>query len=534
MAQFSLEKDGLENELRKIRAAPSGSAQTELLLTCVERVTSSSASNNTNSDICDAITGIHEVLGGEMMRTFLGTVGLCEGTHLLLAKSTKIMECLEVLSTLNDSKSLVTFLELLDKALRHVPDDFVQKLQISQFIQFATSHIGSSDLGLSDVSSSVVVSTLGSQLVDGRELKEMIASVLAEKLKASSTQGDSTAELRYATVLSKIMGKTDSHFGICLECGVVTSVLALCQTEDILMQVCALDLLKDIAHTVAGLKYLFTQGVVEWLLTLTGGGGGGGDDPILSAGALAVLSEVFSQTMHASAEILEDPSFAPSHLDASFLARILHAITHKFETLDDSGRLSALHAIANFACTSPESLRMVVDDADTVDKWLGLVNTAKMEIKAACLHSVARVLESHVTAASSTQDVKLRLLESLGRIKDQPVVTYLVAIARQPMDEMRHAAMDVLRAIAKAGGWGLELLYMSRSSASSGFKSFLENRATEHCKDGRDVKYDIMLAIAANPSFSLLQEEIKSHISRMLNEGPYFQPTRVIVSTAEM
>lgn len=526
-----------ESQLREVRATH-GSMQTELLISFIQLMSNGVG----DGDICVAIKKIHETLGPEALRTFFSTVSMCEGTHLLLAKSQELMEAVKLLDAMNDYKALITFLELLDKALNHVPDDFVHKIAIVPFIKFAAERIGSADLGLSDVSSSVVISTLGSQLVNSdTELKEAIRSVLAEKLKASNLHGDCTTELRYATVMSKIMAKSDAHFNACLECGVVAAVLALCQTDDILMQVCALDLIKDVARTVEGLKYLYSQGVVDWLLAMLGEGQANAPavDPILSAGALTVLSDVLTMTMECSAQMLQDANFPPSRLDTSLLARILHAITHKLETIDDSGRLSGLNAIANFACTSPDSMQLIVDDADTIEKWLGLLNTAKMEIKAACLHSVARVVECDAASSSSvfssaSKDAKLKLLESLGRIKGQPVVTFLVQIARQPIDEMRHAAMHILRAIATAGGWGLELLYMNRSSASSGFRSFLENRATEHSKEGRDSKFSLIQSIASNPSFGLLQEDVRNAIQTLIVQGAYYNPPQVVVGTEEM
>jgi hypothetical protein len=354
-------------------------------------------------------------------------------------------------------------------------------------------------------------------------LKEMIRDVLSLKMKESSSDGP--MQLRYATVMSKIMAKSSFHFETCLECGVVDSVVALCRAPDVLLSICALELLLDISKSPAGAKYIFNEGVMDWLLSLCHAGAS--VDQILSAQALTTACDIFTQAMGTATSSDFDATSLFARSGEEFTSLVLQSIVVKLESMDDGGRLSGLHAISNFADLSADTLRLVVYDGQIVAKWLGLLNTAKIEVKAACLHSVARVLDMGPIAGKdpSVQQMKMHILESIGEVKNMPCVAFLVQIAKQPMNELRNASMDVMRSIARGNGWGLQLLYLTPSSALSGFRAFLENRATEHSREGRLVKYTVIEAVSGNPSFALLPEDVQQAVRLLMQQGPEYVPS---------
>lgn len=475
----------------------------------------------------------------DLLSTFLSAISSSENSNLLVARSEHLMEVIQVLIAANNPTLLIKFLELIHKSLLYDPE-IINGVILQDLLNFAADNIASPDLGLSDISSLVVIDLMSAR---SSTLKDML-SCLFEKMKGN--RGDDLCILRYASTCSKITAKSDLHFEVCCEIGIVDNILSICQSSDILMQVCALDLLLEVSATTAGCRYMFAQGVFEWLLNLSSAHGAVGStavpDPILSAQALNTLCTIFSQAManvdahHASIDALT------SATNSELMMRILHAITGKFDSSDDGGRLTGLNAISNFACISEETMGMVVNDPEVSEKWLRLMTTAKIEIKAACLHSIARVVDSgndascssSIPLSQSRNALKVRLLEALGRIKNQPVVTFLVQLSKQPMHELRNAAMDVMRSIARTGGWGIELLYTSLSSQTSGFRAFIENRFTEHSTDGRDLKFSIIRAIHSNASFPLLPEDVRISIEAMVSQGPYFMPPQTIVDTMEV
>ena len=452
-----------ETELRRVRFLPHGDAQAEAL--------SAFVATHGQGDVGACI--LHFTSNRKtVLPMLMSTILHCPSASLLFARTSVLMEVLE--QTRGDVQSLKGLMDLVRLALSAESASFMQNLDIPKFIRFSADQVASDDLGLSEVASLVVVDSLSSTAPDA-VLKEMV-HVMSDKLK--ETESDCMLQLRFATVLSKIMGKSNFHFESCLEVGVVDCIMSLARSPDVLLSICALELLLEIAKTTSGVKYLFEESVVEWLLTLASTSAAESKtDPILSSLALQIACDIFNMAMSSSF----DTSSLLAKNGGAFKKMILTSIVGKLVAPDDGGRLSSLHAISNFASMSEDTMQLVIRDANITETWLGLLNTAKIEIKAACLHSVARVLDAECASStilttserSSAQQMKIELLESIGHIKDTPVVAYLVQIAKQPMNELRNASMDVMRSIARGGGWGLELLYLTPSAALSGFRAFL-------------------------------------------------------------
>ena len=518
----------MEEELRRIRALHN-EAQDQQLGVFVTL--------NGKGDLGETILNV-AARNPAQLSTLLSTLALCNPTQTL--RSEKLMDVFAVLK--KDPNSLASIMSLIHRSLKAYPEQaFVKTLDMCQFINFVAEQIASDDLGVSEASSMVVVETLTRPATDNL-LKDLVTGVLSQKLKGFGA-ADSMMQLRYANVLSKITAKSNFHFETCLDCGVVESIVALCQSSDVLLSICAMELLLEISKTPAGLNHLLVHGIGEWLLSMCfQKEGEATHDPILSAQALTTVLDLLTKAVeskHSSASAL----FLKSGEELP--AKVLGAIVGKFDALDDGGRLSGLLAISNFATLTEDTMRMVVQDAEIISKWLGLLNTAKIEIKAACLHSVAKVVDSDesfpvvssvltATGASAVQQMKINLLESVGRIKNQPVVAYLVQISKQPMNELRHASMDVMRSIARGGGgWGLKLLYLSPTASVTGFRAFLENRATEHCREGRMIKFRVIEAVRSNSSFGLLPDDIQRSIQQLVSQGPNYMPSNFVVGTME-
>lgn len=125
--------------------------------------------------------------------------------------------------------------------------------------------------------------------------------------------------------------------------------------------------------------------------------------------------------------------------------------------------------------------------------------------------------------------MKKQLLASLGAPKRLPSLLYLMKLALQPVDETRFAAVDLLRALAaQPSGWGLQMLFQHASPSTgnleSNFYLYLKERLTEYCKEGKDWKFALILAVSQNPARSHLPDEVNAHIDVMVQQGAYFLP----------
>lgn len=138
----------------------------------------------------------------------------------------------------------------------------------------------------------------------------------------------------------------------------------------------------------------------------------------------------------------------------------------------------------------------------------------------------------------SVRAIKKKLFTSLGAPRRLPSLLYLMKLALQPVDETRFAAVDLLRALAaQPSGWGLQMLFQHGSATSANlednFYLYLKERMTEYCKEGKDWKFALILAVAHNPARTHLPEDVNAHIDVMVRQGAYFLPKMMDVATME-
>ena len=184
--------------------------------------------------------------------------------------------------------------------------------------------------------------------------------------------------------------------------------------------------------------------------------------------------------------------------------------------------LLGLHALSSFASSHQAALETIMNDNILLESWLSLLNSGKVEILTAALSSVARVIdmgsetpsgsrskasqlssllvmqgtseskasssaaESSASSSSGLVALKKRIIAEIGKVKGVPAVAYLMKTARQPVNERKQAVYALMTALCRQqpGGWGLMVLY-----GTQGFREFIEDRSTEHTKEGKEAKF---------------------------------------------
>lgn len=144
--------------------------------------------------------------------------------------------------------------------------------------------------------------------------------------------------------------------------------------------------------------------------------------------------------------------------------------------------------------------------------------------------------------------LKKRIFMAIGQAKRTPTMSFLLKAATQPIESLRYAAVDVLRALAaQQSVWGLQQLFPTNSIGSSSigstgagdggirsdFLSYLTERSTEYTKQGKDWKFSLITAVANSPARGLLSEDIMERIDAMVKQGAYYKPAMPDVMTAE-
>lgn len=170
-----------------------------------------------------------------------------------------------------------------------------------------------------------------------------------------------------------------------------------------------------------------------------------------------------------------------------------------------------LYALSSFASSCEEALVIVMDDDRLLESWFSLLSSGKIEILTAALHSVARVIDmesipsesshgsSETKASSTTLEasvsvpspaslavLKKKVVSEISKARGVSTVAFLMKIARQPVNERKLAVYATMTALCRQqpGGWGLMAMY-----STPGFREFIEDRDTEHTKEGKEAKF---------------------------------------------
>lgn len=93
----------------------------------------------------------------------------------------------------------------------------------------------------------------------------------------------------------------------------------------------------------------------------------------------------------------------------------------------------------------------------------------------------------------------------------------LMSLSRQPFPDLRCATHGVYRALALQA-WGQKLM-----NSDPGFKEYLLDRSTEHEKEGKEAKFEIVRTLAESPTtVETLGRPYYIKVKEYYNEGPFY------------
>mmetsp|Transcript_25391 Transcript_25391/g.27758 ORF Transcript_25391/g.27758 Transcript_25391/m.27758 type:complete len:560 (+) Transcript_25391:204-1883(+) len=411
---------------------------------------------------------------------------------------------------------------------------------------------------------SLVVAELASRVVEAvvsRADWNVTSQVLSRLYRDTRNHAPkSVVTVRYVSLGALLSQQSEEVARDCVSRGALPRLaFEICRSDDVLVAINAMDLLTQFSRSAAGLEELCDDAVLDWLIIV-----GCGDvssrrppDPLLEAEALRVLADVFIQASKHSHAFVGKISDGCVH---SFLTTVLHYLDDGTE----EQRVTALGLLADFSMISSQSLSLLqaFQSGALLTSWLALLNSSKVELSSAALSALVKVFDqpdeqyvrNALPAQSSTSDVrsvfslprqseeevqvevekitsfKRLLFQRIGEVKRVTSLHYLVKAARQPVASLRHAALDLLRAIAQqsAKGWGIRALFNNGYDvAQCEFWLYLKDRTSEHSKEGKDFKFALIEAVTHSPFRDLLGEDVASHLQVMVQQGAYYMPPRL-------
>ena len=318
-----------------------------------------------------------------------------------------------------------------------------------------------------------------------------------------------------------------------------------------------MELIAPYARMKCGLDFLFDSNTIEWLIDLSCGEHE--QSHLLGSQAIRELGHILRLSNENNIEVpwgtwryqqeaffrfllsdLYDYLSLSSNLgklDNSTTQVFLKGITSYLNSPESSQRVAGMVALATYGGSSVAALRQILKDSDLLDSWLTNFSSIN-EIRAAALNSVALILDSNALGSipsttvfesagaspADASDLKRGLVERISVcFKGLSTVAYLLKIARTPTDDLKHAALNLLRSIiSNTGRWGTQLVM-----SDTEFLRYLEDTTTEYSRVGHEMKFSCVDALWQSDSKQLLNEDIVRRIEALIKRGPFFTSARM-------
>uniref|UniRef100_K3WJW2 26S proteasome non-ATPase regulatory subunit 5 n=1 Tax=Globisporangium ultimum (strain ATCC 200006 / CBS 805.95 / DAOM BR144) TaxID=431595 RepID=K3WJW2_GLOUD len=346
------------------------------------------------------------------------------------------------------------------------------------------------------------------------EFFRSVLDSLNSKAQSSEIEENSIEYMRYLEVIARICQQSDARMKHAIGNGAVHLILNCLKSDDPLFLMNVVDLIPNLCNTRLGIQYIFQSGALQLLLNMS-------EDPFVGGSAIRLIGEI-----SATAAKLNVQSWNWS--DPVLSKAFLETIESKMQGSDSLQQIAAMDALAAFGSSSDKELHLLLQHTSLCKIWLQLGSSSKMEVKANCFHSLARILGAPTRLARASEDVPAenagiwalheRLFNSLGlECRNQSTLLYLMEVLRQPFEELRSAIFALLRAVAAQNNeWSMRALL-----SYGGFFEFLMDRSTEPTKETREWKFAVADAVVASPFQSKLDAVTLEKLRAHMRKGPY-------------
>ncbi len=248
-----------------------------------------------------------------------------------LCLSGDIRKVLYFINSVGDDKNKlkILLLETLHKGLNEIDVNRMSNSNQMAIGEYASVSVPEENLEVSNAACMVIEKLLKAQHL---ELSQAIYALNQQH------KSNTTVYLRFISVFVRASAQSEELFENCNALGVVAELVQLCQSNDVLLQINALELLRDVASTQGGLDYLCSHGVVQWLINTAVGHGGAAADPLISSEAMRTLGEVFRHASQRSFDFVGKVESGAVHHFLDTLVRFLEGSSEADRIAGDSSR----------------------------------------------------------------------------------------------------------------------------------------------------------------------------------------------------
>ncbi|KAI7883270.1 hypothetical protein K492DRAFT_144143 [Lichtheimia hyalospora FSU 10163] len=307
---------------------------------------------------------------------------------------------------------------------------------------------------------------------------------------------------RVYDLIIRVAGSSDDAFRMAESSGFLVPVLDQVNSDDILVQLNAIELLKEVAITPCGLDFLERSGVLQMLASQIG------NSEINDTSTVLVKSLIlkFFGKLGENQAIQFEP------------IQCKYQVFDKLQQcLDDTNKeiLTVAIAVVGLIGSHAAGLAMLLD-SPLMNKFMEGYQASTGDIKAVYIQSLSKF----IGISGGDPAVEQMTRQVYQTINGAPsTLENLMQTATQPLEEVRVPTFALMQAIA-SHSWGQQ--EMARAPA---FLGYLLDRSTEHTPLGQKWKFGIVQTLASAENSRQIFGQHYTLMLQFIRQGPYYRPT---------
>ncbi|XP_008555767.1 26S proteasome non-ATPase regulatory subunit 5 [Microplitis demolitor] len=363
----------------------------------------------------------------------------------------------------------------------------------TNLLNIIVQRIGDEDIGVAKLAMDVI-KKVGSKVAGA---KALYSGTLLRTIAKLVSRNDEIS-FRVYEVIVDIAKSSKECLDASISSGLLDSLINILESDDVLLQLNALEALTDLATYDEGLNYLEQRGILNNLNKKISNP----DENVLSNLLIPGLMKFFG-------------SVAKSRPDEIFAKypNVVYSLFELIETTDDMVLLmNALDTLGYVASTidgkyALQNLGKPMESA--MNKISVIIHKMPTEVRLRGLENLSLIL--HVDQSKQNNRISSLVKSWFGCLGDDPMKT-IVELCKQPFPDIKQASLKVLLEIA-SHPWGQHYI-----GTYPGLIEFLLNRNSEAFKECKEVKYEIIKCLVGSDS---LDSATMQQIQKFISEGPF-------------
>ncbi|XP_002168555.4 26S proteasome non-ATPase regulatory subunit 5 [Hydra vulgaris] len=277
--------------------------------------------------------------------------------------------------------------------------------------------------------------------------------------------------------------------------------------KDILCQLNGLEMLLHPAFlNENGIKYLYSKGIYDWILTFDCSNDSLQDT--LLPGIVKLVGNICA----------EFPIENKSKYE-----KLVGIIFKHFENSNSSLRCLCAETLS-FIWSCSNGRNLLVNS--NLDRLKSVMKQFFLLIKHENEHIQIRVLAALINIFNQdlmNPEISL-VCQTLYKCLDQNVILFLFNIVKQPFLDIRYKVLNLMLILLKFDWFEQDVIFCP------GFMEYLLNRKTDRENEGKQLKYNIVKKLISSTATKNIGTVFHERLLRYDKEGPFFNDENVIVS----